>query len=80
MGLLTSGLFIQPLQIFHAMTGCTGNEMGVLRAAEWYYGPQEWLQTNLQMDKVGNGRFYDEAKLTAAYQYFEESRQRPGLR
>ncbi|MCC8359369.1 TonB-dependent receptor [Salinimicrobium sediminilitoris] len=47
---------------------------GVLRAAEWYYGPQEWLQTNLQLDKVGNGRFYDEAKFTAAYQYFEESR------
>ena len=47
---------------------------GILRAAEWYYGPQEWLQTNLQVDKVGNGKIYDEAKLTAAYQYFEESR------
>jgi hemoglobin/transferrin/lactoferrin receptor protein len=47
---------------------------GVLRAAEWYYGPQEWLQTNFQVDKAGNGRFYDEAKFTAAYQFFEESR------
>ena len=47
---------------------------GVLRAAEWYYGPQEWLQTNFQLNKVGNGKFYNEAKLTAAYQYFEESR------
>lgn len=47
---------------------------GVFRAAEWYYGPQEWLQTNFQVNKAGNGRFYDEAKLTAAYQFFEESR------
>ncbi|WP_029038140.1 TonB-dependent receptor [Salinimicrobium xinjiangense] len=47
---------------------------GVLRAAEWYYGPQEWLQTNFQMDKAGNGRFYNKARLTAAYQFFEESR------
>lgn len=47
---------------------------GVLRAAEWYYGPQEWLQTNFQIDKAGNGKIYDEAKFTAAYQFFEESR------
>ncbi len=47
---------------------------GVLRAAEWYYGPQRWLQSNFQIHKKGNGSFYDEAKLTAAYQYFEESR------
>ncbi len=47
---------------------------GVLRAAEWYYGPQEWLQTNFQLNKVGNGKIYNELKLTAAYQYFEESR------
>lgn len=47
---------------------------GELRAAEWYYGPQEWLQTNFQVDKIGNGRIYNEAKLTAAYQFFEESR------
>ena len=47
---------------------------GQLRAAEWYYGPQEWLQTNFQINKVGNGRLYDEAKLTTAYQFFGESR------
>lgn len=47
---------------------------GILRAAEWYYGPQEWLQTNFQIDKAGNGQYYDKAKLTAAYQYFKESR------
>ena len=45
-----------------------------LRSAEWYYGPQLWFMGNLQIDKKGNGDFYDEAKLTAAIQYFEESR------
>ncbi len=47
---------------------------GQLRAGEWYYGPQRWLQTNLQINKVGNGTVYDEAKFTAAYQVFEEGR------
>ena len=45
-----------------------------LRSAEWYYGPQEWLQTNFQIHKLGKGIVYDEAKLTTAYQFFEESR------
>ncbi|MFD2517222.1 TonB-dependent receptor [Salinimicrobium flavum] len=47
---------------------------GQLRAAEWYYGPQRWLQTNFNIKKVGNGIIYDEAKFTAAYQIFEEGR------
>ncbi|GAB2761588.1 TonB-dependent receptor [Salinimicrobium soli] len=47
---------------------------GQLRAAEWYYGPQEWLQANFQIDKAGKGMLYDDAKFTAAYQFFEESR------
>ena len=47
---------------------------GELRAAEWYYGPQNWLQTNLQINKKGKGSLYDKAKLTLAYQLFEESR------
>lgn len=47
---------------------------GALRAGEWYYGPQRWLQSNLQVRKIGNGRIYDEAKFTAAYQLFEEGR------
>ena len=45
-----------------------------LRSAEWYYGPQRWLMTNLQANKEGNGPFYDRMQATAAYQYFEESR------
>lgn len=47
---------------------------GQLRAAEWYYGPQKWLQTNFNIEKVGNGVVYDDAKFSAAYQIFEESR------
>ena len=47
---------------------------GMLRSAEWYYGPQRWLQTNLQVEKTGNGVLYDDLKLTTAYQFFEESR------
>lgn len=47
---------------------------GLLRAAEWYYGPQRWFQGNFKIDKVGNGVIYDNAKFTAAYQMFEEAR------
>lgn len=47
---------------------------GILRSAEWYYGPQRWLQSNLQVEKLGSGILYDNLKLTAAYQFFEESR------
>lgn len=45
-----------------------------LRSAEWFYGPQEWFMTNFQVTKKGNNKFYDGVKLTAAYQFFEESR------
>ncbi len=45
-----------------------------LRSAEWFYGPQKWWMSNLQVYKKGRGKFYDGVKLTAAYQFFEESR------
>lgn len=45
-----------------------------LRSAEWFYGPQKWFMGNLQLNKLGNGKFYDGLKLTAAYQHFQESR------
>ncbi len=45
-----------------------------LRSAEWFYGPQKWLLTNLHVEKKGKGKFYDGVKVTAAYQFFEESR------
>lgn len=45
-----------------------------LRSAEWFYGPQKWFMSNFQVTKKGKGKFYDGVKLTAAYQFFEESR------
>ena len=45
-----------------------------LRSAEWFYGPQKWFMSNLQINKKGKGLFYDGLKITTAYQHFEESR------
>ena len=50
-----------------------------LRSAEWYYGPQKWFMSNLQLNRNGKGRFYDGFKITAAYQFFEESRNDRGF-
>ncbi|MDT0685395.1 TonB-dependent receptor [Autumnicola psychrophila] len=47
---------------------------GVLRSAEWHYGPQTWFLGNLKINKTGDGKVYDKAQFTAAYQYFAESR------
>ncbi|MBT8223491.1 MAG: TonB-dependent receptor [Eudoraea sp.] len=51
-----------------------GSDGSGLGSAEWYYGPQKWLMSNVQVYKKGRGKFYDGVKLTAAYQFFEESR------
>jgi len=56
----------------------TGDGQG-LRSAEWYYGPQKWFMGNFQVTKKGNNKFYDGVKLTAAYQFFEESRHDRGF-
>ncbi|MDP5230441.1 MAG: TonB-dependent receptor [Cellulophaga sp.] len=45
-----------------------------LRSAEWSYGPQKWFMSNFQINKKGKNIFYDEFKVTTAYQHFEESR------
>lgn len=45
-----------------------------LRSAEWFYGPQKWFMGNIQIVKKGKNRFFSGAKLTTAYQFFEESR------
>lgn len=45
-----------------------------LRSAEWNYGPQKWFMGNVQVNRRGNGKFYDGLKITSAYQHFEESR------
>jgi hemoglobin/transferrin/lactoferrin receptor protein len=47
---------------------------GALRYAEWYYGPMLWRMHNFQVfDSKKNG-LYDEARLIAGYQNYEESR------
>jgi len=50
-----------------------------LRSAEWCYGPQKWFMGNLQINKRGNGNFYDAFRITTAYQHFEESRNDRGF-
>lgn len=47
---------------------------GQLRSAAWFYGPQRWFMSNLQASKKGYNTIYDEARITAAFQIFEESR------
>ncbi|HEY5686941.1 MAG TPA: TonB-dependent receptor [Yeosuana sp.] len=46
-----------------------------LRSAEWYYGPQRWFMANAQITKYNSlSNLYDKAKVTMAYQNFQESR------
>jgi len=45
-----------------------------LRSAEWYYGPQEWTMHSLNVVNTKPNKIYDKMSLTAAYQYFRESR------
>lgn len=52
----------------------TRKRNGAFRAAEWFYGPQKWFMTNLQINKEGDGRFYDRAQATVTYQNSQESR------
>ncbi|WPP49522.1 TonB-dependent receptor plug domain-containing protein [Catalinimonas niigatensis] len=50
------------------------DENGLPEDAEWYYGPQEWMMHSLKAKFYQKNKMFDEAKLTVAYQYFEESR------
>jgi hemoglobin/transferrin/lactoferrin receptor protein len=45
-----------------------------LAVAEWYYGPQEWQMHQLRMDNYVPTKLYDQLRVIAAYQQFEESR------
>ncbi len=46
---------------------------GILKNAEWYYGPQKRLFSSYQVNLTGS-RFFTNARITAAYQHIEESR------
>ena len=45
-----------------------------LRYAEWNYGPMVWSMHQLQMMHTRKNYFYHEARLTIAYQHYNESR------
>ncbi|MCC6601025.1 MAG: TonB-dependent receptor [Crocinitomicaceae bacterium] len=47
---------------------------GLPRSAEWYYGPQEWMMSNLVITQTSNNKIYDIATLRLAQQFFGESR------
>ena len=47
---------------------------GRLRFADWYYGPQKWMMHNLHARIYRNRGWFDNSKLTLAYQFNEESR------
>lgn len=45
-----------------------------LAAAEWFYGPQKWQMHNLKFNFYESNAIFDQARVTLAYQKFEESR------
>jgi hemoglobin/transferrin/lactoferrin receptor protein len=47
---------------------------GILRSAEWFYGPQTWFLGSLNINHRSDSEFYDKVQFIGAYQYFEESR------
>lgn len=47
---------------------------GKLRFAEWYYGPQERLLAAYQLELSNKNKFYTGAKVSAYYQFNEQSR------
>lgn len=44
------------------------------RFGEWYYGPQRWMMNNLNVKHTRSNKIFNQASLTMAQQYFEESR------
>ena len=62
-----------------------GNPLSPFNSAEWYYGPQKWMLHSLQAGFFNPTSWYSQAKITAGYQAYEESRNdrkfgRPQLR
>jgi len=47
---------------------------GVLKYAEWYYGPQLWMMNNLEVNYNQANKIFDNLKSSFAWQVFEESR------
>jgi hemoglobin/transferrin/lactoferrin receptor protein len=47
---------------------------GSLVNAEWYYGPQKWVMNRLGIKLKSDHGFYDQFRIVAAHQLYEESR------
>lgn len=47
---------------------------GVLRSAEWYYGPQVWVMNTININGTFSNKLFDRINASVAYQYFKESR------
>jgi hemoglobin/transferrin/lactoferrin receptor protein len=47
---------------------------GILDNAEWYYGPQKWMMHKLGAVHSRKTGWYNDLRITAAYQNFQESR------
>jgi hemoglobin/transferrin/lactoferrin receptor protein len=47
---------------------------GILKYAEWYYGPQEWMMQQLLVKHQAKTKLYDGYKINFAYQDYTESR------
>ncbi|WP_420318693.1 TonB-dependent receptor [Ekhidna sp.] len=56
------------------LTETLGPNTDSLKAAEWYYGPQKWQMHNLKLTYYQGNSIFDQARVTMAYQQFEESR------
>jgi hemoglobin/transferrin/lactoferrin receptor protein len=50
------------------------NTAGLPRYGEFYYGPQKWIMNNLTVTHKSDSKFYNEASIRMAHQFFEESR------
>ncbi len=51
------------------------NNDGALDNAEWYYGPQQWMMHRVSLvNQTEKKPFYDNLRITLAYQNFKESR------
>ncbi|MEL7833461.1 TonB-dependent receptor [Fodinibius sp. Rm-B-1B1-1] len=49
-------------------------DTGPLVNAEWYYGPQIWMNSTLRVDYFGSTDIYDNITATFSHQWFQESR------
>jgi len=50
------------------------NDDGIFDNAEWYYGPQQWMMNRLEIKHATGNWFYNQMRMVAAWQIFEESR------